>query len=59
MIIATLSGHIYNKDKIYLPGNPLLSDSVIFWEKKKKKPSKALSEATGGDRALGRGAQAF
>ena len=41
----------------YLPGNPLLSDSVIFWEK--KNPSKALSEATGGDRALGRGAQAF
>ena len=34
----------------YLPGNPLLSDSVIFWEK--KNPSKALSEATGGDRAL-------
>ena len=56
LIIATLSGHIYNKDK-----TPTRKPFAL-WQCHflgKKNPSKPLSEATGGDRALGRGAQAF
>ena len=56
LIIATLNGHIYNKDKIPTR-KPFTLWQCHFLGK--KNPSKALSEATGGDRALGRGAQAF